>query len=168
MVVEFKKEFWRRYKAGEAPTEILRALGYDTKILGRKQISNRVQSVRSSRSLWSKATTVCPKDTVRDSRGIAFRLLRWPSAAPKRSEREQREGGMTIRSRGQRRTSSTAPAPEPLHDLEGPLHFRMPTLGTVVLFSALDNGYKSHYKVRRGFRANISSYAHICRLYLTD
>lgn len=44
--VEFKKEFWRRYEADEAPTEILRALGYDTNIFSRKQISNIVQSIK--------------------------------------------------------------------------------------------------------------------------
>ena len=30
----FKEEFWNRYQTGEAPTEILRSVGIDPKMLG--------------------------------------------------------------------------------------------------------------------------------------
>ena len=34
LTAKFKEEFWGRYKSGEAPSEILRSMGFDPKMLG--------------------------------------------------------------------------------------------------------------------------------------
>lgn len=34
LTAKFKEEFWRRYQSGEAPSEILRSMGFDPKMLG--------------------------------------------------------------------------------------------------------------------------------------
>ena len=44
--VEFKKDFWRKYEAGETPRSILTELGYDTDMFGQKQIDSMVQSMK--------------------------------------------------------------------------------------------------------------------------
>ncbi len=37
--IEFKKEFWKRYQAGERPRQIVEDLGYDYQILGETRVS---------------------------------------------------------------------------------------------------------------------------------
>ena len=37
--IEFKKEFWKRYQAGERPREIVEALGYNYQMLGETRVS---------------------------------------------------------------------------------------------------------------------------------
>ena len=37
--IEFKKEFWKRYMAGERPRNIVEALGYDFDLLGETRVS---------------------------------------------------------------------------------------------------------------------------------
>lgn len=44
--VEFKKEFWKRYQAGQLPTEIFTELGYDASVLGRCRIQNSTLRIR--------------------------------------------------------------------------------------------------------------------------
>jgi len=36
--VAFQEEFWRRYQCGEAPTQIIKELGYEKEILGEHRI----------------------------------------------------------------------------------------------------------------------------------
>lgn len=43
---EFKREFWRKYEAGEAPRTILAELGYDIEMFGSKQIDSIVQLIK--------------------------------------------------------------------------------------------------------------------------
>lgn len=43
---EFKREFIARYNAGAGPTQIFVALGYDTKILGRKRIEGTAATIK--------------------------------------------------------------------------------------------------------------------------
>lgn len=40
--LEFKKEFWKRYQAGQSPSRILTDLGYDVDALGKR----RIQAIR--------------------------------------------------------------------------------------------------------------------------
>lgn len=44
--IEFKKEFWRRYQAGERPKAIIEALGYDPQLLGEARISGLQGMIR--------------------------------------------------------------------------------------------------------------------------
>ena len=37
--IEFKKEFWKRYQAGERPRQIVEDLGYDYQMLGETRVS---------------------------------------------------------------------------------------------------------------------------------
>lgn len=43
---EFKKDFWIRYQAGDAPRKILMDLGYDTSLFQQKQIDSLVQRIK--------------------------------------------------------------------------------------------------------------------------
>ncbi len=43
---KFKEDFWIRYQAGDAPRKILTDLGYDTSLLGQKQIDSLVQRIK--------------------------------------------------------------------------------------------------------------------------
>jgi hypothetical protein len=42
--IEFKKEFWKRYQAGQRPRDIVEALGYDFQMLGDTRVSG-IQSI---------------------------------------------------------------------------------------------------------------------------
>ena len=44
--IEFKKEFWKRYQAGERPRDIVEALGYDYQMLGESRISGLQGMIR--------------------------------------------------------------------------------------------------------------------------
>lgn len=44
--IEFKKEFWKRYQAGQSPREIVKALGYDDQMLGATRISGLQGMIR--------------------------------------------------------------------------------------------------------------------------
>lgn len=44
--IEFKKEFWKRYQAGERPKAIIEALGYDPQLLGEARISGLQGMIR--------------------------------------------------------------------------------------------------------------------------
>ena len=44
--IEFKREFWRRYQAGERPREIVETLGYDPQLLGETRISGLQGMIR--------------------------------------------------------------------------------------------------------------------------
>ena len=44
--IEFKKEFWKRYQAGQSPREIVKALGYDDQMLGPTRISGLQGMIR--------------------------------------------------------------------------------------------------------------------------
>ena len=37
--IEFKKEFWKRYQAGQRPRHIVEELGYDYQMLGESRVS---------------------------------------------------------------------------------------------------------------------------------
>lgn len=43
---DFRREFWRKYEAGEAPRQILTELGYDLKMFSQQQIDNLVQRTK--------------------------------------------------------------------------------------------------------------------------
>lgn len=44
--IEFKKEFWKRYQAGEHPRHIVEALGYDCQLLGETRVSGLLSMIR--------------------------------------------------------------------------------------------------------------------------
>ena len=44
--IEFKREFWRRYQAGERAREIVETLGYDPQMLGETRISGLQGMIR--------------------------------------------------------------------------------------------------------------------------
>lgn len=44
--IKFKEDFWIRYQAGDAPRKILTDFGYDTSLLGQKQIDSLVQRIK--------------------------------------------------------------------------------------------------------------------------
>lgn len=44
--IEFKKEFWKRYQAGENPRDIVEALGYDYQLLGKTRVSGLQSTIR--------------------------------------------------------------------------------------------------------------------------
>lgn len=44
--IEFKKEFWKRYQAGERPRAIVAALGYDPQMLGDGRIAGLQGMIR--------------------------------------------------------------------------------------------------------------------------
>lgn len=44
--IKFKENFWIRYQAGDAPRKILTDFGYDTSLLGQKQIDSLVQRIK--------------------------------------------------------------------------------------------------------------------------
>ena len=44
--VQFKKDFWMRYQAGDAPRKIIGDFGYDVGLFHQKQIDNIVQRVK--------------------------------------------------------------------------------------------------------------------------
>ena len=44
--IEFKKEFWKRYQAGENPRDIVEALGYDYQLLGATRVSGLQSMIR--------------------------------------------------------------------------------------------------------------------------
>ena len=43
---KFKEDFWIRYQAGDAPKKILKDLGYDVRMFGRKRIDSMVQRIK--------------------------------------------------------------------------------------------------------------------------
>lgn len=43
---EFKKDFWTRYQAGDAPRKIITDLGYDISLFQQKQIDSLVQRIK--------------------------------------------------------------------------------------------------------------------------
>lgn len=43
---EFKKDFWTRYQAGDAPRKIIIDLGYDISLFQQKQIDSLVQRIK--------------------------------------------------------------------------------------------------------------------------
>lgn len=44
--IEFKKEFWKRYQAGQRPRHIVEELGYDYQMLGESRVSGLQGMIR--------------------------------------------------------------------------------------------------------------------------
>ena len=44
--IAFKEEFWRRYRAGEKPVDIMKALGFKPEVLGSGRITGKATHIR--------------------------------------------------------------------------------------------------------------------------
>lgn len=51
--IEFKKEFWKRYQAGQRPRDIVEALGYDFQMLGDTRVSGIQSTIEDAKEMAS-------------------------------------------------------------------------------------------------------------------
>ena len=91
--IEFKKEFWKRYQAGERPRDIVEALGYDYQMLGESRISGlqgmiRKQagkttsvkaSIKAMPSVITRIILLCqmPKNFMQWNMNFTIYAMRW-------------------------------------------------------------------------------------------